>query len=95
MFYKLNFGCAVVLFVLTMTYRNEILYGFTDDVEFIQTLLTGWNIIMLMSLGVLFLHNIRLGYKRISLSYHLLGGLALVMLAISIIGIFLTPKGVV
>lgn len=95
MYYKLNFGFAVLLFVLTITYRNRILYGITDDIKLIQTLLTSWNIIMLISLGVLFLHSIWLGYKGTSLWYYLIGGLALVMLAISIIGIFLTPRGTI
>ena len=95
MYYKLNFGFAVLLFVLTITYRNRILSVITDDIKLIQTLLTSWNIIMLISLGVLFLHSIWLGYKGIILWYYLIGGLALVMLAISIVGIFLIPRGTI
>jgi hypothetical protein len=93
MYYKLNFGFAVLLFVLTITYRNRILNGLTDNVKSIQNLLTSWNVIMLVCLSVLFLHSIRLGYKGLSLWYYLIGGLALIMLMVSIIGIFFTPRG--
>jgi hypothetical protein len=96
MFYKLNFGFSVLLFLLTITYRNKILYGLTDNVKLTQSFLSVWNIIMLICLSVLFLHSIWLGYnKQNSWYYYLFGVIAFVMLAVSVIGIFLTPKGTI
>lgn len=96
MFYKVNFGFLVLLFLLTITYRNKILHSLTDNVKLTQNFLSVWNIVMLVCLSVLFLHSIWLGYnKQHSWYYYLFGGIAFMMLAVSVIAVFLSPRGTI
>lgn len=93
MFYKLNFCISIFLFLLTITYRNKILHNLTNNVKTIQNLLVAWNIVMLISIALLLLYSLWIGYKYSNWRFYAFGGIALVMLLISIIGIFVTPRG--
>ena len=94
MFYKINLIVSVVLFLLTMTVRNRLLYAMTDNVKLAQNILSVWNAVMLLGLSILLIQSIWLATK-VGGRYYFFGGLALVMLLVTIIGIFLTPRGTI
>ncbi|MFC3198170.1 hypothetical protein ACFOET_11160 [Parapedobacter deserti] len=94
MFYKINLIVSVVLFLLTMTVRNRLLYAMTDNVKLAQNILSVWNAVMLLGLSILLIQSIWLATK-LGGRYYFFGGLALVMLLVTVIGIFLTPRGTI
>jgi hypothetical protein len=90
--YWINLVCSTSLFLLTVTVRNRIIYSLINDVNITNRMLSIFNVVMVFSLLILIVSSIYLGIK-VNKLYYWIAFLGAGMLIISLIGIFLFPKG--
>lgn len=94
MLYKVNFVFAIVLFILTVTYRNEAVYGVISNIQHAKLFLTIWNWIMLASLLFSSIQSLFF-VSRYGGIYYVLSLLAIVLLLFTAFGMFIIPRGTI
>ncbi len=92
--YKVNFVFAIVLFILTVTYRNEAVYAIVSNIQHAKLFLTIWNWIMLVSLLFSSIQSLFF-VSRYGGVYYLLSVLAIVLLLFTAFGMFIMPRGTI
>jgi len=92
LFYKINFGFTLMLFLLTVLCRNELIYSVVNNVQQARSFLSIWNWIMLLSLFVLSIQSLILVSKYGGI-YYFLSVLALGLFIFTILGMFIMPRG--
>jgi len=94
MLYKINFVFAIILFMLTVTYRNEAVYALVSNVQYAKLFLNIWNWIMLVSLLFSSIQSLFF-VSRYGSVYYLLSVLAIVLLLFTAFGMFIMPRGTI
>jgi len=94
MLYKINFVFAIILFILTVTYRNEAVYALVSNVQYAKLFLNIWNWIMLVSLLFSSIQSLFF-VSRYGSVYYLLSVLAIVLLLFTAFGMFIMPRGTI
>lgn len=92
-FYKFNLLFGILLFLVTISFRNDIVYGAIDDWSVTSNVLNVWNWLMLISLGIAVVQTIILTSRFGGVLYCLLCVLLIVFLIIATIGMFIVPEG--
>lgn len=93
-FYKENFVFAIILFLLTITCRNEVIHAIISNIQYAKLFLTVWNWIMLVSLLIASIQSLVLVSRHGGI-YYVLGILAIVLLLFTAFGMFIMPRGTI
>jgi len=94
-FYTYNLLFGIFLFLITLTFRTNMIYGFVDNVGLASTIIAIWNWLMFVSLAIAALQSLALTYKNGGIQYVFLSILVIICLIITLIGMFLTPSGAI
>lgn len=89
--YKINFVFAVVLFLLTITYRNDLVHSMARDIEQAKLFLGIWNWVMLVSLLLSSVQSLVFASRHGGI-YYILSVLAIVLLLVTAFGMFIMPR---
>lgn len=94
-FYKCNLIFGISSFLVTITFRTNVIYGTVENVSVASTIITIWNWLMLLSLAIAALQTLALSYKNGGIQYVFLNILLVICLIITLIGMFLIPSGAI
>ncbi len=94
-FYKINLAFGIISFLITISFRTEMIYSIIDDIHTALTILEVWNWLMLISLGIGSVQTAILTYKFGGVVYYLWCTLIMALLIFTAIGMFLVPPGVI
>lgn len=62
-FYKANLVLGIVSFLVTISFRNEMIYGVFDDVHLARTVLMIWNWGMLISMAISVMQTLNFTFR--------------------------------
>jgi len=94
-FYTSNLLFGIFLFLVTVTFRTNMIFGVVENVGLASTILGIWNWFMLLSLAIAALQTLAFAYKNGGIRYVFLSMLVIICLIITFIGMFLIPSGAI
>lgn len=91
-FFKINLAFGIISFLITMSFRTEMIYSVIDDIHTASTVLQVWNWLMLISLGIGSIQTLILTYKFGGVVYYLWSILIIALFIFTAMGMFLIPS---
>jgi hypothetical protein len=89
----INLIFSTILFLVTVTFRNRIVYSLVDDLVIAHKVLLIYNVIMILLLALSSAFGIYFGIRHRRFIYWMIATLSALILLISLIGVFLFPRG--
>lgn len=94
-FFKINLAFGIISFLITISFRTEMIYSIIDDIHTASTVLEIWNWLMLISLGIGSVLTLILTYKFGGVVYYLWSILIIALFIFTAMGMFLVPSGAI
>ncbi len=94
-FYKIKLAFGIISFLITISFRTEMIYSIVDDIHTASTIFEVWNWLMLISLGIGSIQTLILTYKFGGVVYYLWSILIIAFLIFTAMGMLLVPGGAI
>ena len=94
-FYKINLAFGIISFLITISFRTEMIYSIVDDIHTASTIFEVWNWLMLISLGIGSIQTLILTYKFGGVVYYLWSILIIAFLIFTAMDMLLVPGGAI
>lgn len=92
-YYIFNLGFGLLLFLLTISCRNDLAYTWFEDVKAVGLYIEVWNWVMLLSLLFTAVFSARLARQYAGI-YAFYFGFSIILLVLTAFAMFIMPAGI-